>query len=309
MSSQQSASLIEAVRGLADKARRYQEQFRDRGLGEEDTKAALITPLLEALGWNVRDPEEVHHEYRPTTRDNPVDYCLRLQGTPKLLVEAKGFGEDLSEQRWLRQTLSYATMAGVEWCVLTNGNEYRLYNAAAAVVAEERLFCKVRLSDGHVEEAVRFLSLISRSNMSGTLLNRSWERYHTDRRVKDALRDIVDTADRRLVLLIRRRATDLSPKEIAASIRRWAHRGRAEGQPCECAGGRGAWRWSPQWAVPLILPGEGGRVDVFSETIRPGREGPLPLHSRPEPAAVAEHQVSSSFPRPRDRHLEPTPGS
>src|SRR5262245_20560868 len=47
----QNPRLIEAVRGLADKVRRYREQYRDRGLGEENTKASLIEPVLEALGW------------------------------------------------------------------------------------------------------------------------------------------------------------------------------------------------------------------------------------------------------------------
>lgn len=212
--------LVEVVRELAVKARRLQEQYRDRRLGEENTKAALIAPLLEALGWNISDPDEVHHEYRHTPRDNPVDYCLKLDRSPKLLVEAKGLGEDLADHRWIGQTLGYAVMTGAEWCLLTDGDEYRLYNATAPVEADQKLLCKVRLSDGGEDEAVKVFNLISRSNMSGPRLKDSWQRYHADRRVKSSLREIVDAADRKLVLLIRRRVADLSSKEIAASIRR-----------------------------------------------------------------------------------------
>jgi hypothetical protein len=50
MNDQKSARLREAVRTLADRTRRYREQYRDRGLGEENTKASLIEPVLEALG-------------------------------------------------------------------------------------------------------------------------------------------------------------------------------------------------------------------------------------------------------------------
>jgi hypothetical protein len=220
MSDQQSAKLIEAVQVLAEKVRRFQEQYRDRRLGEENTKAALIAPLLEALGWNIRDPEEVNHEYRQTPKDNPVDYCLRLERSPRLLVEAKGLGEDLTDRKWVLQTLGYATMTGAEWCVLTDGDQYLLYNATAPVEADLKLFCQVRLSDGQDQGAAKVLSLISRSNMSGPVLKELWQRYHADRRVKGAMRELVDTLDRKLVLLIRRRIPDLSPREIGEAIRR-----------------------------------------------------------------------------------------
>lgn len=220
MTDHPSNELIESVRALADKARRLRDQYRDRSLGEENTKAALISPLLEALGWNIRDPEEVHHEFKPTPKDSPVDYCLKLIRSPKLLVEAKGLGENLDDRKWIRQTLSYATMAGAEWCVLTDGDEYRLYNAVAPVEADLKLLCQVRLSDTGADEAAKVLNLISRSNMSGPRLKELWQRYHADRRVRTALRAVLEEPDRKLVLLIRKQIPDLSSKEIAGSIRR-----------------------------------------------------------------------------------------
>src|SRR5262249_36833849 len=131
---------------LADKARRYREQYRERGLGEENAKASLIEPVLEALGWDIRDPDVVYREFRPNPKDNPVDYCLRLMRNTRLLIEAKGLGEDLSDRKWIAQILGYATVAGAEWCVLTDGDEYRLYNAVAAVDADAKLFCRIKLS-------------------------------------------------------------------------------------------------------------------------------------------------------------------
>jgi hypothetical protein len=220
MSDQKSAKLTEAVRTLADRARRYREQYRERGLGEENTKASLIEPVLEALGWDIRDPDEVYREFRPNPKDNPVDYCLRFVRTTRLLIEAKGLGEDLSDRRWVAQVLGYATMAGAEWCMLTDGDEYRLYNAAATVDADGKLFCRIKLADSREEEAVRVLSLISRANMEQNILRVLWNAHYVDRRVKSTLRGLVDTADRKLVLLIRKRIPDLSPKEVAESIRR-----------------------------------------------------------------------------------------
>ena len=70
-----------SVRTIAERARKY----RDRGLGEQNSKASLIEPLLEALGWDIRDPDEVHREFRPTSKDSPVDYALKLLRKPRLL--------------------------------------------------------------------------------------------------------------------------------------------------------------------------------------------------------------------------------
>jgi predicted type IV restriction endonuclease len=214
-----SARLIEAVHELAVKARLLREQYGER-LGEENTKASLISPLLAALGWDVGLPDEVQHEYRHKSQDTPVDYCLRILRIPKLLVEAKGLGEDLADHKWIRQTLGYATMAGAGWCVLTDGDEYRIYNATAAVDADGKLFCHIKLTESREEETVKVLNLISRSSVEKDVLSSSWKTHFVDQKVKGALRELVDSADRKLLLLVRRRTSDLSSKEIAASIRR-----------------------------------------------------------------------------------------
>ncbi len=66
---------------------------------------------------------------------------------PRLLVEAKGLGDVLSDRKWIGQILGYAAVAGVEWCVLTDGNEYRFYNATVPLDADDKLFYHVKLSE------------------------------------------------------------------------------------------------------------------------------------------------------------------
>src|SRR5262245_27264353 len=216
MTEQLSARLQEAIKEIVTLIRRFQ----DRGLGEQNTKASLVEPLLEALGWAVRDPDEVHREFKPTPKDCPVDYSLTLLRKPRLFVEAKGLGETLADRKWIAQVLGYAIVAGVEWCVLTDGDEYRFYNATAPVDAEEKLFHRIRLTEVSPEEAAKTLTLISRANMEENLLDVLWSAYFVDRRVKHALQGMLGTADRGLVRLIRRREPKLSPREIIESIRR-----------------------------------------------------------------------------------------
>lgn len=216
MGERETQKLREAIQSVVAKIQR----FKDRNLGEQNTKSTLIEPILEALGWDVRDPDEVYREYKPTSRDCPVDYALALLHDLKLFVEAKGLGGDLSDRKWVGQILGYATVAGVEWCVLTDGDEYRFYNATAAVDAEEKIFFVIRLSAGKEDEAVRTLSLISRDNPGENILNLLWSTHFVDRRVKDCLRRMVESRDKGLIRLIRKRSPKLNPKDIAQSLRR-----------------------------------------------------------------------------------------
>lgn len=204
------------IREIVAKILRYQ----DRRLNEQNTKASLIEPILRALGWDVNDVDEVDREFKPTSKDSPVDYALALFREMKLFVEAKGLGENLSDRKWIGQILGYATVAGVEWCVLTDGDEYRFYNATAAVDADEKLFFKFKLSEGKEDEAANILGLISRDNLGENILDALWTSHFVDRRVKECLRRMLDTRDKGLLRLIRKRTPKLLPKEIAQSLRR-----------------------------------------------------------------------------------------
>jgi hypothetical protein len=216
MSDQGNSRLPEVVREVVGKIRKYQ----DRSIGEQNTKASLIEPVLEALGWDVRDPDEVFREFKAKSVDSPVDYALTILRKPRLFVEAKGLGERLTDRKWVSQVLSYATIAGVEWCVLSDGDEYRFYNANAPLDAEEKLFWRVKLSEDDEAETVRTLTLISRANMEENLLDVLWNAHYVDRRVKHTLRELFSTPDKSLIRLIRHREPKLTPREIVESLRR-----------------------------------------------------------------------------------------
>jgi hypothetical protein len=146
-------------RALVDVAERI-ERHRGARIGEQNTKAALIVPVLRALGWDVEDLDEVHLEYRFKSPDKPVDFALMLQRKPVLFIEAKSLDEDLNDRRWASQIVSYAAVAGVEWVVLTNGDGYRIFNAHAPVDIDQKLFRTVQISRDASEtaDALRLLT-------------------------------------------------------------------------------------------------------------------------------------------------------
>jgi hypothetical protein len=209
------------------KLRKRIQQIRELNetIGEEDTKAALIDPLLSALGWDIEEIEEVRREYRRKPQDNPVDYALFVLRSPRLFVEAKGLEKDLNDRKWISQNLSYATVVGVEWCALTNGDEYRLYNAHAAVDVEEKLFRDARISDLAQDQfAVDTLELLSKEKVAENSLSTLWKAHSVDRKVNKAVDDLFTNEDKGLIRLIRKKTTGLNPSEIRSSLRRAAFR-------------------------------------------------------------------------------------
>lgn len=66
------------VTAAVEVIRKRIQQVRDRKelIGEQNTKAALIDPLLTAMGWELQEIDEVRREYRRKPQDNPVDDLL-----------------------------------------------------------------------------------------------------------------------------------------------------------------------------------------------------------------------------------------
>jgi len=195
-------------------------QYRGKEMGEQNTKTALIDPVLRALGWEVGNLEEVSQEYKRRSKDKPVDYALLLLRTPKLFVEAKALGQTLDAPKWANQIMGYAAVGGVKWVVLTDGDEYRIYNACVAVPVEEKLFRTVRLSDPNspTEET---LALLSKDRIRDNEIEILWKAHFVDRQVRAALEQLFSPEpDNSLTRAVKKRVRELSSREVRASLAR-----------------------------------------------------------------------------------------
>lgn len=160
----------------------------------------------------------MHLEYRGRPADKPVDYALLINDAPRLFVEAKALGDNLEDRRWANQIMGYAAVAGVRWVVLANGDEYRLYNAGASVPVEEKVFRTVRISE-EATNPEETLALISKESIAE--LEALWQEDFTGRRVRVAVETLFGPEpDSGLVRLLRRKLTDLSPREVRAALAR-----------------------------------------------------------------------------------------
>ncbi|MEK6190911.1 MAG: restriction endonuclease [Chloroflexota bacterium] len=194
------------------------EQHSGKGIGEQNTKAVLINPILRALGWDLEDLEEVVLEYKRKAMDNPVDYALMLQRTPRMFIEAKPLDGNLNDPKWVGQIMAYATVAGVQWVALTDGNEYRIYNSHAPVPVEEKLFKKVQLSDDDVAET---LQLLSKDRMQQGLIGALWHAHFVDEQVQSGMNRLLKPEPTPgLIRLVRTKAPNLGPAEIRDGLAR-----------------------------------------------------------------------------------------
>ncbi|MFO1077113.1 MAG: type I restriction enzyme HsdR N-terminal domain-containing protein [Planctomycetota bacterium] len=185
-------------------------------MNEENTKASRIDPLLRALGWNVEDADEVQREFKHKPRDKPVDYALVDRGV-RLFVEAKALGMNLDDHRWTRQIIGYASVAGVRWIVLTDGNEYHIYNASAEVVVEKKLFRKVKITEDNAAET---LLLLAKDALKGTAIDDLWRAEFIDSQVKDAIEGLFAGDAKVLATYVAKATKNLTAAEIRSSIGR-----------------------------------------------------------------------------------------
>ena len=211
-----------ALRETLTKVRARIYELRERGdlPSEQDTKAILIDPVLAALGWRLDELDDVRREYRAQPQDNPVDYALTVFGQPRLFVEAKAFSNAL-DRKCASQVMGYASVVGVGWCLLTNGDEYRLYNSYAKVDVDEKLFRTVRLSDPEQTDlCLETLELCARERIGEAELDVLWKSQFVDRRVQATLEELFADETGALARLVRKRCGELTLVEVRDSLRR-----------------------------------------------------------------------------------------
>lgn len=109
---------VKAIRSLVKPAL----DMRDRDANEGDTRLLVTDVLVDVLGYDKY--ADLSTEYQ--TRGEFADYGLRIDGQLVAMIEVKRAAQKLTE-RHLRQVESYGLKEGVNWLILTNAVEWRLY--------------------------------------------------------------------------------------------------------------------------------------------------------------------------------------
>lgn len=99
------------------------KKAQDKDINESDTVTIISDILSDVFGYDKYT--EITSEF--AIKKTYCDLAIKIDGTPKLLIEAKAAGLDLKDQH-IRQAVDYGANSGVEWVVLTNSVVWKVYN-------------------------------------------------------------------------------------------------------------------------------------------------------------------------------------
>lgn len=110
---------------LIDGLKRYQSivtAAKSRDINESDTSRIITDILSDVFGYDRYS--EITSEY--SIRGTYCDLAIKLNGQPKLLIEAKAVSVDLKDTQ-IKQAVDYASNQGMDWVVLTNAVQWKVF--------------------------------------------------------------------------------------------------------------------------------------------------------------------------------------
>ncbi|MBP7885556.1 MAG: type I restriction enzyme HsdR N-terminal domain-containing protein [Candidatus Marinimicrobia bacterium] len=136
-------------------------KFKDSIQTEEATKNAFIMPFINALGYDIFNPQEVVPEFVAdigSKKGEKVDYAILKNNDPIILIECKHWKEDLDIHS--TQLLRYFNTTKAKFAILTNGINYRFYtDLEEPNKMDEKPFLDINmleLKDTQIEELKKF---------------------------------------------------------------------------------------------------------------------------------------------------------
>ena len=132
-------SIILDINAISELIRKFEklEPVEKNNFTEAEVGTKFVLPLLQILGWDKErtHPKEVKEQKRDST-GKPTDYTLCPSGIDKIVVEIKSFSKSLDDYYiknnqklyFPQQAINYAFNLQLDWAILTNFKENRLYH-------------------------------------------------------------------------------------------------------------------------------------------------------------------------------------
>lgn len=107
---------------------------RAADVNESDTVTIIVDMLSDLFGYDKY--AEITSEF--SIKKTFCDLAIKIDGKVSLLLECKAIGMDLKDD-FVRQATNYAADSGIEWVVLTNGVDWRVYKILFVKPIEKEL--------------------------------------------------------------------------------------------------------------------------------------------------------------------------
>ncbi len=180
---------------LREFTKKIQTEKRIQTLNEEATKQSIILPILQLLGWQVFDSDEVYPEF--SIENTRVDYALRNGTINKVFIEVKRINEDLEKHQ--EQLLTYSFRQGVNLSILTNGILWWFYLPLQEGSWEQRKFYTIDMYSQGFEKISEVLTdfLAKEKVFNGEALQNA-KKLYGNRQKKDIIKRNIPKAWRKL---------------------------------------------------------------------------------------------------------------
>lgn len=163
---------------------------------EAQTKQGIILPLLEILGWDIFNTEEIVPELE--INGGKVDYSLRINNNNTVFIEVKSTQENLED--FQQQLLNYSFKGGIRLAILTNGKTWWFYLPLKEVGWQQRKFYTIDIFEQDLEDVCqKFIDFLSKDNIAkGEAIKKAEEIYETKKK-EDILKETIPRAWNKLI--------------------------------------------------------------------------------------------------------------
>ncbi len=136
---------------------------KTKDVSEADTVTLVKDMLAEVFGYDKYNELTSEQQIRGTF----CDLAVKIDGKIRVLIEVKAAAIALNETH-LRQAINYGAHEGIEWIVLTNALEWRLYRIKFGQPIEYELVSSFCIADINLknEEDQRRLFLLCREGIT-----------------------------------------------------------------------------------------------------------------------------------------------
>jgi hypothetical protein len=160
-------------KALRDYRKKYLTKKQNLELDESATRLMVNFFLTDVLGY--KELDDIKTEYN--IRGEYADYVIQLARKKHIVIEVKSIQLDLND-RHLRQCLSYAANEGIDWIMLFNGRQMRLYRVLFGKPISYHLLFDYDLADLSVmKSAANDISNLLKKLVERGELNMYWKRF------------------------------------------------------------------------------------------------------------------------------------
>lgn len=158
---------------LREYRKKYLTKKQNLEVDESATRIMVNNFLTSALGYLELD--DIKTEYN--IRGEYADYVIQLARKKHIVIEVKSIQIDLND-RHLRQSLSYAANEGIDWILLFNGKQIKLFRVLFGKPISYHAVFDYDLSDlTAIKQAANEIINLTKKSVAKGELDIYWKRF------------------------------------------------------------------------------------------------------------------------------------